>query len=92
MKSALVSNQVDMLSEITFLKCPSMSISRVTHLSAFPLLTFLNLYGNQLTEIDVSQNTALTDLKLRGNPFSQETIDHLKTIDWIDRLSYLQAR
>ena len=118
------------LSEITVLECPSMSISSVTHLNAFPSLDHLNLYennlteidvtqntaltylhsgrnqlteidvtkntaltylhsgSNQLTEIDVTQNTALTVLDLKLNPLTPSAIGNLRTINWIDDLSW----
>jgi len=48
----------------------------------------LRLRDNQLIQIDVSQNTALTYLDLQDNPLTQDTIDYLDSIDWIDYIIY----
>ena len=43
------------------------SISDLTGIEAFVNLTQFSCYGNQLTNIDLSQNTALTDLNCEDN-------------------------
>jgi hypothetical protein len=46
--------------------CSCMSISNLTGIEAFTALTFLECGLNQLTSLDVSQNTALTQLYCYG--------------------------
>ena len=47
--------------------CPSKNISSLTGIEAFIHLTELDCYNNQLTNLDVSQNTDLTHLACDGN-------------------------
>ena len=51
-------------------------------------LTHFTVSGNELTEIDVNKNTALLDFRLPENPLTQDTIDYLDSIDWIDYIIY----
>ncbi|PCJ31668.1 MAG: hypothetical protein COA99_17040 [Moraxellaceae bacterium] len=55
------------LSEIIELHCFDMGITSVTNLHAFPSLDFLDLSDNELSDIDITQNTALTYLDLSNN-------------------------
>ena len=49
------------------INCYSQNISDLTGIEAFTDLTVLYCYDNQLTSLDVSQNTALTGLFCDGN-------------------------
>ena len=52
---------------VTILSVSNQSISNLTGIEAFTVLTYLNCEGNQLTSLDVSQNTALTYLNCEDN-------------------------
>ena len=52
---------------VGFIQCDSMGISDLTGIEYFPKLYYLSCYGNALTSLDVSQNTALTELHCSGN-------------------------
>ena len=54
--------------------CQSMGISNLTGIEAFTALTHLNCCDHQLTSLDVSQNTALTELGCDGNKFDCEAL------------------
>ena len=47
--------------------CSNLNISDLTGFEAFTVLTYLNCEGNQLSILDVSQNTALTYLNCEDN-------------------------
>jgi Leucine-rich repeat (LRR) protein len=49
--------------------CSWMDIYNLTGIEAFTALTKLYCYNNQLTSLNVSQNTALTNLECNGNKF-----------------------
>jgi len=52
---------------LTFLDVSSLSIADLTGIENFTDLTYLNCWVNQLTTLDVSQNTALTVLNCYSN-------------------------
>ena len=54
--------------------CFMMDISNLKGIEAFTTLTSLNCYGNQLTSLDVSKNTALTHLYCDGNKFDCDAL------------------
>ena len=57
------------------INCSWMSISNLTGIEAFTALTWLECSYNQLTSLNVSQNTALTTLCCRENEMDCEEID-----------------
>ena len=50
------------------------NISDLTGIEDFIALSFLNCSSNQLTNLDVSQNTALTGLDCGGNKFDCDSL------------------
>jgi len=54
--------------------CRSMNISNLKGIEAFTALTYLDCVDNQLTSLDVSQNTALTYLYCGGNKFDCDAL------------------
>ena len=52
---------------VTYLDVSNQNISDLTGFEAFTVLTYLNCEGNQLSILDVSQNTALTYLNCEDN-------------------------
>jgi len=44
--------------------------------------------GPQRTDVDVTQNTALTYLRLDSNPLTLDIVDYLDAIDWVDNPSW----
>lgn len=52
------------------INCSSQNISNLTGIQAFTSLARLDCYNNQLTELDVSYNTALTTLYCHNNQLS----------------------
>ncbi len=57
-----------------FINCASMNISDLTGIEAFTSLTQLNCRYNQLTSLNISNNTALTILMAGGNEITNLTI------------------
>ena len=55
------------ISDITYLNVSSKNISDLTGVEGFASLNTLTCYSNPLTNLDVSQNTALTDLYCHYN-------------------------
>ena len=54
--------------------CTNLNISNLKGIEAFSALTYLSCCSNQLTSLDVSKNTALTDLDCGGNKFDCEAL------------------
>ena len=61
--------------------CQSMSIADLTGLEEFTLLSNLNCGNNQLTNLDVSQNTALTYLSCGYNQLTNLDVSTNTTLD-----------
>ena len=59
------------LNSIKTLYCWSSHISSTKGLEKMTSLTYLDLWNNQLTELDVSKNTALTKLYVRHNKLTE---------------------
>ena len=59
------------IDNITFLDANCSDISDLTGIQYFTNLEFLNVNGNNLTEIDLSKNTKLTDLDVSENNLSK---------------------
>ena len=59
------------LNSIKTLYCSSRHISSTKGLEKMTSLTKLDVYNNQLTELDVSKNTALTDLGVESNKLTE---------------------
>ena len=55
---------------VAFLDVSNQNISDLTGIEAFTVLTYLNCEGNQLSILDVSQNTSLTYLECQVNQLS----------------------
>lgn len=53
-----------------------------------PKITHLQLQNNFINEIDLDPNTNLSFVRLTDNSLSQEAIEYLDSIDWIDDLKY----
>ncbi|ALO33366.1 hypothetical protein CMT41_00555 [Colwellia sp. MT41] len=51
-------------------------------------ITHLNLDNNQLTSIDFTNNTLLQTVSLLNNVFTQEALDYLASINWVNNLIY----
>ena len=62
------------------------NINTITGLEYLPGLTTLSLQGNNLTDIDVSQNTNLENLYLDGNQFTDAVINNLVLSDSLQEL------
>jgi len=75
---------------LTILRAWSNAITAIDT-SNNPELTALSLAENQLTSVDFSNNSLLSYVSLTTNLFSQETIDYLNTIDWIETLLFDQT-
>jgi len=52
------------VSEVTYLRCASMGIESAIGIEELTAITELDLRNNELTEIDISKNTALKNLVL----------------------------
>jgi len=59
----------------------SMNISDLTGIEAFTVLTALHCYSNQLSSLDVSNNTALTFLRCNNNPLNILDISNNVVLD-----------
>jgi hypothetical protein len=59
------------VAEITYLNISGKSIESLSGIEHFTSLTDLNCYRNQLTELDLSKNTALNSLICFGNKLTQ---------------------
>lgn len=57
----------DDLAGITSLSCPYKNITNTSGLEKMTSLTYLDLFGNSISSIDLSQNTALTSIRLDNN-------------------------
>lgn len=64
LKQCVVDTKALFVDELTSLSCGSRSITSVSGLEELTTLTTLLLSSNQLTAIDVTQNTKLTQLQL----------------------------
>ena len=62
--------QVSEATALTYLDCSNLNISNLTGIEAFTALTTLQCRQNQLTSLDVTQNTALTYLDCSDNQLS----------------------
>ena len=49
------------------LVCGGLGIADLSGIEAFPNVTYIDVYGNQLTSVDVSNNTEITSLNINGN-------------------------
>jgi hypothetical protein len=58
------------------------------NLSIFNELKNADLSGNKIKSIDLNNTPDMETLNLEGNPLTQETIDYLETVTWIDDLKY----
>ena len=56
--------------------------------SNFSELESLILWGNNITNVNLDYNQKLTLVNLRGNPLSEDMIDYLESITWIERVVY----
>ena len=60
------------------------NISDMTGIEAFVSLNTLNCTSNQLTALDITQNTALTSLDCRSNQLTALDITQNAALNWID--------
>ena len=58
---------LDIIEGLTSLTVINRPITEFTGIEYFPVLTTLRCWGNRLTELDLSKNTALTSLECSGN-------------------------
>jgi hypothetical protein len=66
------------------LNCQDDFIYDLTGIEAFTALYYLNLGGCQLTSLDVSQNTALTDLICPANQLTSLNLSGANALGWVD--------
>jgi len=64
--------------------CNSLSISDLTGIEAFAALTKLYCYDNQLTSLDVSNNTALTHLTCYSNQISSLDLSNHTALTYLN--------
>ncbi|WP_240650361.1 choice-of-anchor U domain-containing protein [Pseudoalteromonas rubra] len=85
------SQQVTRLADLTALNCSGRGINSVAELSHLTGLVSLNLSNNALTSINLDSNLALSSADLRGNPFTQTTLDYLASMTHVADLKYLNT-
>ena len=68
------------ISAITVIMCTQKNISSLKGIEHFPELKELEVYGNQLTSVDVSKNTKLTYLHLQWNNLSSLDVQKNKLL------------
>ena len=66
------------------INCSNLSISDLTGIEAFTALTDLNCGNNQLTSLDVSNNTALTALYCWGNQLTSLDVSNNTALTSLD--------
>jgi hypothetical protein len=74
---------VNLVNTITTLNIQSQNIADLTGIECFTALTWLNCWGNQLTSLDVSQNTALTYLSCRVNQLTSLNVSGATALTYL---------
>ena len=62
---------MEMIARTTNMNCPGLEIRDLTGIGYFSELSYLNCYNNLLTDLDLSQNTALEQLECGDNRLTQ---------------------
>ena len=75
------------INTITYLNVSALSISDLTGIEDFVTLTGLDCYNNQLTSLDISQNTALIGLKCDHNQLT--SLDVSQNTNLVNLMCYL---
>ena len=65
------------------ISCVNANISDLTGIEAFTSLWYLNCNANQLTSLDLSQNTALIHLEFVGNQLSGLDLSQNTALEWL---------
>ncbi|MDY6248923.1 MAG: leucine-rich repeat protein [Prevotella sp.] len=73
----------EMISSITSLDVSNMSISDLTGIEHFTTLGELNCWGNQLTSVDVSKNTALIWLNCGNNQLTSLNVSQNTLLEYL---------
>ena len=76
--------QSDNISEVTFLALNSSNISDITGIEGFTLLQDFHCVENQITTLDLSQNTNLRYAHLRDNLISSINIANCSNLEHLD--------
>jgi hypothetical protein len=66
------------------INCPNLSISDLTGIEAFINITELHCYSNQLTNLDVATNTALTYLYCNNNQLTNLDVATNTALTYLD--------
>lgn len=73
--------------ELKILYAAANNISQID-LSATPNLTQINLMSNEIENINLDFNNELILFNGENNPFTNEAIDYLNSIDWIEDIRF----